>query len=189
MLAGSSRDADGDALTFSATGLPAGLSINPTTGQISGTIGIHASTGGTGGVYAVSVTATDPSGALVTRTFTWTVTNPAPVAQNDSFTGTEDTDITGSVLGNDSDPDGDALTVNTTPVSGPANGSVVLNADGTFTYTPNANFTGTDSFTYQAIDADGATATATVTLFVNPVNDSPVNVVPGEPDRRRKTRR
>ena len=79
----------GRTLTFSATGLPAGLSINPATGQISGTINGHASVAIAGGVYSVSVTATDPSGAFVTRTFSWTVSNPAPVAGNDAFSGNE----------------------------------------------------------------------------------------------------
>ena len=138
-------DVDGDALTFTQTGLPLGLTINSTTGQISGTIDKHASTGGVGGVYAVTVTATDPSGAFVSKTFNWTVTNPAPVAGNDTFTGSEDTAISGNVLLNDSDPDGDALSVVTTPVTGPSNGSLVLNSNGTFTYTPNLNYNGTDA--------------------------------------------
>ena len=172
-------DADGDALTFTASGLPAGLSTNPATGLISGTVNSHASVAIAGGVYTVSVTATDPSGALVTTTFTWTVSNPGPVALDDTYTGNEDLPITGAVLANDSDPDSDALTVNTTPLSGPSNGTLVLNSNGTFTYTPALNFTGSDQFTYQVIDADGATSTATVTLFVNPINDSPINTVPG----------
>lgn len=172
-------DVDGDALTFAASGLPTGLSINPATGLISGTIDQHASQNAPGGVFSVSVTATDPSGASVTRTFNWTVSNPAPIAANDSFTGNEDTPISGDVSANDRDPDGDALSVDTVPVSGPANGTLVLNSNGTFTYTPNPNFNGTDTFTYTLRDADGATTTATVTLFVNPVNDSPANVVPG----------
>lgn len=178
-VAGFFSDVDGDVLTFSAAGLPTGLSINPATGQISGTIDQHASQNAPGGVFSVSVTATDPSGASVTRTFNWTVTNPAPVAASDAFTGNEDTAITGNVRTNDSDPDGDALTVDTQPVSGPANGTLTLNSNGTFTYTPFSNFNGTDTFTYTLRDADGATTTATVTLYVNPVNDSPANVVPG----------
>ncbi len=172
-------DVDNASLTFSASGLPAGLAINPATGLISGSIDSHASTGGTAGVYSVTVTATDASGALATTTFTWTVANPVPVAQNDAYTGTEDVAITGNVRTNDSDPDGDALTVNTTPVSGPSNGTLLLNSNGTFTYTPANNFTGTDTFTYEVTDADGATSTATVTLYVNPINDSPLNTVPG----------
>ena len=171
-------DVDGDTLTFTQTGLPLGLSINSATGQITGTIDKHASTGGVGGVYAVTVTATDPSGALVSKTFNWTVTNPAPIAGNDTFTGTEDTAISGSVLANDSDPDGDALSVVTTPVTGPTHGTLVLNSTGTFTYTPFANYNGPDSFTYTLKDADGATTTATVTLNINPVNDTPTISAP-----------
>ncbi|MEN9466155.1 MAG: hypothetical protein RL081_156 [Pseudomonadota bacterium] len=55
--------------------------------------------------------------------------------------------------------------------SNPANGTVVVNADGTFTYTPNANFTGADSFTYTITDADGDTSTATVSFNVGSVDD------------------
>ena len=177
-IGGFYSDVDGDTLTFSATGMPPGLTIDSVTGKISGTIDIHASTGGTGGVYAVSVKATDPSGAFVTRTFNWTVTNPAPVAGNDTFTGSEDTAISGNVLLNDSDPDGDALSIVTTPVTGPAHGTLVLNSNGTFTYMPAANYNGLDSFSYTLKDADGATTAATVTLNVNPVNDSPVITAP-----------
>ncbi|MDP1835615.1 MAG: Ig-like domain-containing protein [Chlamydiales bacterium] len=99
--------------------------------------------------------------------------NHIPVATNDSFSGAEDNDITGNVQTNDSDPDGDALT--TTLGAVPTNGSVVLNPDGSFTYTPNANYNGTDSFTYTL--SDGAkTSTATVSLTITAVNDPPVAV-------------
>ena len=172
-------DVDNASLTFTASGLPAGLAIDLSTGLISGTIDQHASVGAPGGVYSVTVTGTDASGAMASTTFTWTVANPAPVAGNDAFSGSEDTAIAGSVLGNDSDPDGDALSVDTTPVAGPANGTLVLNADGTFVYTPAPDFTGADTFTYRLVDADAGTTTATVTLFVNPVNDVPLNTVPG----------
>jgi len=75
------------------------------------------------------------------------------------------------VLGNDSDPDGDPITaVNPTQ---PAHGTVVLNSNGSFTYTPAANFNGSDSFTYQASDGKLTSAPATVTLTVLPVNDPP----------------
>jgi len=56
----------------------------------------------------------------------------------------------------------------------PANGTVVLNANGTFTYTPDADFNGTDSFTYQVSDGNGGTAQATVDVVVEAVNDAPV---------------
>ena len=77
------------------------------------------------------------------------------------------------VLQNDSDADGDALTASI--VTGPSNAaSFTLNADGSFTYTPTANFSGTDTFTYQVSDGNGGTDTATATITVTAVNDAPV---------------
>ena len=69
------------------------------------------------------------------------------------------------VLANDTDVDGDPLTA-VSWLTGPANGTLTLNADGSFTYTPDADFNGTDSFTYRANDgtADGNTATVTITV-------------------------
>ena len=64
--------------------------------------------------------------------------------------------------------------VNTTPVTDTANGSVQLNADGTFTYTPDANFLGSDSFTYEIDDGNGGTDQATASITVGSVNDAPV---------------
>ena len=78
------------------------------------------------------------------------------------------------MLLNDTDVDGDTLTVNTTPVSGPSNGALVLNADGTFTYTPDANFNGTDSFLYEVSDGNGGTGKSMVTLNVTAMNDDPL---------------
>ena len=63
-------------------------------------------------------------------------------------------------------------------VSGPSNGTLALNADGSFAYTPNSNFTGTDTFTYRANDGTNNSNVATATITVNPVNDAPVNTVP-----------
>jgi hypothetical protein len=75
------------------------------------------------------------------------------------------------VLANDSDEDGTALVA--TPVTGPANGTLTLNADGTFTYTPGVNFTGTDSFRYRVSDGALVSGVATVTIAVNPANVAP----------------
>ena len=80
------------------------------------------------------------------------IANQAPVATPDSFTGTFGTDVAGSVAANDLELDGETLVYNTTPVVAPVNGTVVLAADGTFTYTPNAGFAGLDSFTYEVCD-------------------------------------
>ena len=119
---------------------------------------------------------TDGNGGTVQATVDIIVVsvNDAPVATNDSFSTNEDVALTGEVLLNDSDLDGDTLVVNTTPVADPANGSVVLNGDGTFTYRPDANFFGSDSFTYEVIDGNGGTAQATVNINVVSVNDAPL---------------
>ncbi len=96
-----------------------------------------------------------------------------PTAVNDAFSTNENVSLTtGNVLTNDSDPDGDTLTA--VQVTGPTNGSLTLNSDGTFTYTPNNDFHGTDSFTYQATDGTLLSNTATVTITVNHVNQAPV---------------
>ena len=78
------------------------------------------------------------------------------------------------VLGNDVDPDGDPLTA--TLVSGPAHGTLTFNPDGSFVYTPDANYSGPDSFTYTVNDGDQTSTPATVTLTVSPVNDPPTAV-------------
>ena len=83
-------DPDGDTLLYSVTGLPTGLSFNTATGEITGTIDNSASQGGVGGVYTITVTADDGEGGTVTDTFDLTVTNPAPIAQDDAVNGDED---------------------------------------------------------------------------------------------------
>lgn len=110
------------------------------------------------------------------------VPNRAPVAQDDQVVTNEDTPLMGNVLldnggGADSDPDNSSLTVSGTPMA--QFGSVTLNPNGDFTYTPNLNATGDpmtnqDSFTYELRDGGGLTDTATVTITINPVNDPPV---------------
>ncbi len=94
--------------------------------------------------------------------------NLPPTANNDAFSTSHNTPLTilaiGGVLGNDSDPDNDPLTASlATP---PSQGSAILNSDGSFTYTPNNNFIGTDSFTYQANDGLTNSNTATVSISV-----------------------
>ncbi len=103
--------------------------------------------------------------------------NRNPVANNDSLTTNEDTAGNVSVLTNDTDPDGDTLTV--TGKTNGTHGTVSCTSGGLCSYTPNANFNGTDSFTYTVSDGKGGSATGTVNVTVNPVNDPPVNSVPG----------
>ena len=88
-----------------------------------------------------------------------------------SFGGEQSAPGVGGVLGNDTDVDGGALRA--VLVSGPAHGSLSLKADGTFSYTPDANWNGTDSFTYKANDGSLDSPPATVTITVNPANDAP----------------
>ena len=101
--------------------------------------------------------------------------NDAPVAVDDNFTTNEDTTLSGTVFTNDSDVDDSGLTL--VNASDTANGTLTVNADGTFDYVPNPDFFGTDSFTYQLEDPSRAvSAIATVTITVDPVNDAPVAV-------------
>ncbi|NRB36216.1 MAG: tandem-95 repeat protein, partial [Rhodobacteraceae bacterium] len=97
--------------------------------------------------------------------------NTPPEAESDSYTLDEDGDVSGNVLDNDADADGENLTA--VLLSDVDNGTLVLNADGSFTYTPKADFNGTDSFTYAADDGSGVTSSAVVTLTVASVNDAP----------------
>ena len=162
-------DIDGPTATYSATGLPAGLTIDSATGIISGTIDRAASQGGAGGVYTVVVTRSD--GTLsATQSFSWTVTNPPPVAVNDTATTAEDTPVLIPVLPNDSDPDGDPLTV----ISAAATVGTATVVGNQVQYVPPANFNGTATITYTISDGNGGTSTATITVTVTPVNDAPV---------------
>jgi VCBS repeat-containing protein len=97
--------------------------------------------------------------------------NDPPVAGDDVFTGAEDVVITGSVIANDSDPDGDVLTY--TRLTIPSKGTLVFNSNGSFTYTPDADSSGTDTFSYRACDPSGFCDIAEVTLRITPVNDPP----------------
>src|SRR5262249_25072332 len=90
------------------------------------------------------------------------VTNTAPVAENDSYDvlkgNTLTVDALTGVLANDSDANEDDLTA--VNASDPAHGTLTLNLDGSFTYTPDVGFSGTDTFTYQANDGDDSSAPA-----------------------------
>ncbi|HET9417057.1 MAG TPA: Ig-like domain-containing protein [Candidatus Limnocylindria bacterium] len=116
---------------------------------------------------------------LLTRSVTVTVNgaapNSAPTAAADSYTTPKNVAIldgTPGVLGNDIDPEGDVLSA--VPGAGPTSGSLVLDPNGSFTYTPDPDFVGTDSFTYVASDGTLTSAPATVTITVT--NTPPVAV-------------
>jgi CshA-type fibril repeat protein len=117
-----------------------------------------------------------------------TPANDPPVAVNDQATTDEDTPATGTVLPNDSDIDGDALTVSGFTVNGttitPGQtativgvGDILINSDGTYTFTPAPNFNGTvPPIPYTISDGKGGTATANLNITVRPVNDAPTAV-------------
>ena len=101
--------------------------------------------------------------------------NQPPIAADDAYSVDEDNTLTVSaqgVLSNDTDADVDSLTA--VKDSDPANGLVTVNSDGSFTYTPNTNYNGADSFTYHANDGTSDSNVATVSITVNWVNDPPV---------------
>ena len=100
------------------------------------------------------------------------VVNSQPVAVDDNVQAVEDVAYQGSVAGNDtlSGDGGNVFTIDT----GPTQGSVTMNADGSFTYTPDANYHGSDSFVYRLSDADGDFSAATVSINVASVDDLPV---------------
>ena len=116
----------------------------------------------------------DANGDCTTATVVVNVNsvNDLPIARTDTGTVTEDTTLNGNLGSNDtlSGDGGNVWSV----VTGPTNGSVIINIDGTDTYTPNANFNGTETITYQLCDTNGDCSTSTLTITVTPVNDRPV---------------
>jgi|GEM_PF-6576510 len=162
-------DVDGDTLAVSAftQGTRGSVTANPG-GSLTYTPSANYN-----GSDSFTYTISDGHGGTDTATVTVNVTpvNDAPDALDDAATTAEDTPVTISVLANDTDIENDPLSVSS--VTAPAKGSVVINADGTITYTPNANFNGADSFTYTVSDSHGGTDTANVSITVTPVADPP----------------
>jgi VCBS repeat-containing protein len=100
--------------------------------------------------------------------------NVTPAASNDAYATTVSSALAVAapgVLANDTDADGDRLSASL--VAGPSHGTLTLNPSGSFAYTPAANYSGTDTFTYRAGDGQATSNTATVSLTVTPVNDAP----------------
>ncbi|EIA1330568.1 tandem-95 repeat protein [Vibrio parahaemolyticus] len=123
------------------------------------------------GSEALTFTATDPSGESVSQTVNFTV---APVVdiEADSTNVVEDTPTIINVLGNDTFEGKDKV-VSLDAENGPKNGTVIVNNDGTVTYTPNDNYVGKDTFTY-IVTSGGVSESTTVEVNVTPVNDAPV---------------
>jgi hypothetical protein len=173
-------DIDGQPLAFSVGGTDAArFSIDAVTGVLTFNPAPNfeaPADSGADNVYDLVVRVDDGAGGFATQAFAITVTdaNDAPFVTGDAYTVVEDNSLTvaaSGVLANDGDEDGNPITA--TLVAGPANGTVAFNADGGFVYTPNANFTGADSFTYHVSDGALVSGDATVTISVTPVNDAP----------------
>ncbi len=158
-------DSDGDPLTYSQTGLPPGLTLNPGSGLITGNVNTLFADHGP---YTVNVTATDPAGHLDTKTFTWTVANVIPTVIDHSYGVTEAVLMNlpaPGVLSGAVDPGKEALqAVLDANVS---HGVLTLNPDGSFSYTSTAGFHGVDTFTYHATDGLANSNIATVSLNIN----------------------
>jgi hypothetical protein len=164
---GNDTDADGETLTVdSVTQSPGGaVTTNGTTVTFTPSANLS-------GTYHFTYTVRDPAGSLDTASVAVTVTavNDPPTAAPDAAATNEDTPVSINVLANDSDLDGGTLSVSA--VTQGAQGAVASNGT-SVTYTPAANVSGADSFTYMISDGQGGTATATVTVSVAAVNDAP----------------
>lgn len=143
-----------------------------------------------GSVPPITYTVSDGKGGTATAVLSITVTpvNDAPDAVNDNQTVTEDTPASGNVLGNDTDPESDPLTVTGFSIAGESGtftigtpyvitgkGTLTLNANGTYSFVPASNYTGAiPVITYTISDGNGGTDTATLTLTMSATNDAPI---------------
>ena len=148
-------DVDGDELTYEHTA-PANGSL-----EVSGDSFTYTPDSGFSGEDSFEYTAKDPSGAESSAIVMITVVNNTPIANTVTLSTDIDTAVSGSF--NATDPDGDELAFENTS---PASGSLTVSGT-SFTYTPNAGFTGSDSFQYTVTDPYGASATASVQITVN----------------------
>ncbi|MFT5366863.1 MAG: putative repeat protein (TIGR01451 family), partial [Candidatus Latescibacterota bacterium] len=163
-------DADGDALVV----VDVTQGSNGTVSIVDGSTVSYTPNDNFTGEDTFTYTVSDGQGGTATGTVQITVTpaNDVPTVVDDAIQVQEDTEGTVPVLANDSDIDGDALTV--VSVTQGATGAVSVANDSTVSYTPNGNFTGEDTFTYTVSDGQGGTATGTVQVTVTPVNDVPI---------------
>jgi VCBS repeat-containing protein len=123
--------------------------------------------------FTYLITSPDGSASRV-ATVSLLIGNSAPISVDDNFSTNEDIVLNGNVLLNDNDPNNDTMTALVS--NNPTHGTLVFNNNGTFTYTPDANYSGSDFFTYQASDGISKGNVAKVQLTVNPVNGTPVAV-------------
>jgi hypothetical protein len=165
----------GDTLTYSASGLPPGVAID-FNGLVSGTIGYN---GADASPYLVTLQVADSDGDVDTDSFVWTVVdvNRPPAAADRTVFAPEDSasGVTIDLLDSAfvSDPDGDVLVVSSVDSFSSAGGLVSNHGDGTVTYYPFLNFDGIDTFNYTVSDGKGGSASAAVTVNMQPAPDPP----------------
>jgi VCBS repeat-containing protein len=179
-LLANDNDPEGERLT-------ATLDSSPQNGTLSlsgdGSFEYTPDTGFTGAA-SFSYVAVDPQGGQAKASVTIVVESAPPVAQNDDYSTTEDetliVDAASGVLANDSDPDGSSLTAQVK--AEPTHGVLTLNSDGSFDYTPDTGFVGTDQFEYEAVDAGGYRSTAIASIDVHSRRQANVRFVHSSPD-------
>ena len=152
--------------------------------DLGGVTYVHSGDENTADSFTYRATDGAAESGVVTVNITVRPVNDGPTAVDDGGTVDEGGTVSvldsgqSSLLANDSDPEGDNLAVNTTPVSGPGHGAVILSGDGTFSYTHDASETTGDNFVYQVCD-DGTPSQCTdgtVNITVNPINEAPTAV-------------
>ncbi|MEO6689542.1 MAG: Ig-like domain-containing protein [Dokdonella sp.] len=159
---GNDSDPDGDALSIIGVTAP-----NSGTAVISGNVVVYTPQAGFSGIDRFAYTISDGRGGSASAFVTVVISaapNQPPTAANDAVITPANTAVTMNVLANDSDPDGDPLSI--IGVTQPANGTAVVTPNG-ITYTPNSGFLGFDQFTYTISDGRGGTATAAAAVFVS----------------------
>ncbi|HXG55199.1 MAG TPA: tandem-95 repeat protein [Vicinamibacterales bacterium] len=184
VAAANARTNESDTVTLTETGVSTGVFSGTLATQASSSAGtsnaapLNVQNGDTVNASYVDALTASGTGATVTASSSVvSAGNTAPVAVANSYTVAEDATLTvaaAGVLTNDTDADANALTA--VLVGTVSNGTLTLNANGSFTYVPTANYNGSDSFTYKANDGTADSNTVTVSLTITAVNDAPVAV-------------